>query len=354
MRIVHKLYLKDFFLLLTVIVTGLSGIFSLIELIGRIDNFSDANPTGAELIRYGLYHFPRFMLYLLPMAVLVCVLFTFSQAFRRQEITTIKAAGGSLKRLFLPFIAAGVGLSIFAFLLGEFVSPAFTARAMELKNRLSGKDRYAVFREGAVWLKTKDGSPVKIDLYNPQDRTARGITVFVYGKNFLEKQITAASATWDGEAWLFSDVSVMEFETGRMKRSKTLRFEGLESPEVFATELKTPDAMGIIELSSYNRRLKEAGFSNTRLAVDLQTKFTFPLINIIMILLGIGLAVRGKTGGGFVSAALGLLISLAYWLSYTFTLSLGYAGVAPTIFAAWTVPVVFSAFSVYFYTKMPE
>ncbi len=354
MRTVRKLYLREYFLLLGLIVAGLAAIFSLIDLIGKIDDFSASRPSVLTLALYAAYGLPRFSLYLLPMAVLVCGLYIFSQAFRRREIIAVKAAGGSMRSLFMPFVVAGIGLAFLAFLIGVFIAPSFSSRAIELRNRLEGKGRQAAFKEGVIWLKAKDGSPVRIDLYSPEQKTAQGITIFTFGAEFLKDRISAGRAVWDGKAWLLQDVAVLDLSSGITKRSKELRYEGLDAPEVFASDLKTPDEMGLLELVRYMQRLRAAGFGNLKLSVDFHTKISFPLINIVMMLLGISLSVRGKTGSGFVSAGLGLAISLAYWLGYTFTLSLGYAGILPTVVAAWTVPLLFCGIALYLYIAMPE
>src|SRR3990172_1148912 len=168
MKIIQRLYLKDFFRLLVLITFGLSMIFSLIDLIGKIDNFTGPKTSVWSLAIYTVLKMPGFLLYLLPMSVLICSLFTFSQAFRRHEIAAIKAAGGRLKTLFSPFIATGVLLSIFAFVTNEVIVPDFSKKASGLQNRLEGKEKKSAFSDGALWLRSKDGSPEKIDLYGAE------------------------------------------------------------------------------------------------------------------------------------------------------------------------------------------
>ena len=133
-----------------------------------------------------------------------------------------------------------------------------------------------------------------------------------------------------------------------------MEYAGLESPELFTNQLKTPDEMGIYELYHYMQRLKNAGFSNLKLVIDLNSRISFPLINIFMMMLGIALSTRGRIGGGLVTAGLGLLISLLYWLGYTFFLSIGYAGFIPPLLAAWIVPFMFGSLAVYLFIKTPE
>jgi len=353
-KIIQRLYLKDFLKLLMLITFGLSLIFSLIDLIGKIDDFLSTMSSVWSIALYALYNMPRFLLYLLPMSVLVCSLFTFSQAFRRHEIAAIKAAGGRLKTLFYPFIATGVLLSIFAFVMNEVIVPDFSTRASELKSSLKGHKKRSAFSDGAIWLKSKDGSPVKIGLYIPEKKTGKDVSVFITGGEFLKEMLIAEEAFWNGAVWILTNVRAYDIETGEMKKIRSMEYAGLEPPGLFDEELKTTDEMGIYELYRYIERLKKAGFSNLKLTVDLNSKISFPLINIFMMLLGIALSSRAKRGGGLVTAGLGLLISLFYWLGFTFSLSIGYAGIIPPVLAAWAFPALFGAFALYLFLETPE
>jgi lipopolysaccharide export system permease protein len=354
MKTIQRLYLKDFLKLLLLLVLGLSAIFSLLNLSGRLESFMPSKPSALSLVLYAVYNTPRFFIYLLPMSVLICSLFTFSQAFRRKEIVAIKTAGGRLRSLFIPFLAAGICLSILAFLMGEMVLPDFSRRSVELKNTLSGKSGKISFTDGALWLKDKKGSPVRIDLYVENKKIAEGIGIYVMGKDFLKEEITAQKAYWNGSTWILENVDRYDMTTGKMERLKTMEYADLGSPDLFSENIKKPDEMGIVELYRYMQRLQKAGFRNTKLAVDINSKLSFPLINFFMILLGISLSLKMNLGGGLFSAGLGLLISLLYWFGFTFSLSLGYAGILPPVAAAWIVPLVFGSAAVYLFVKIPE
>jgi lipopolysaccharide export system permease protein len=354
LKIVQRLYMKDFFRLLVLITFGLSSIFSLIDLIGKIDNFLAARTSFWSLAFYAMLSMPRYLLYLLPMSILICSLFTFTQAFRRHEVVAIKAAGGRLKTLFYPFIVAGVLLSLLSFATNEVLVPVFSKKAADLQDSLEGKEKRSVFSDGAIWLKSTGGSPVKIDLYILGKKIAKGVSIFIIGKDFLKEQIFAKEAVWDGHTWILHDVSTYHLDTGQVETTRTMAYAELESPDLFTNELKTPEEMGLLELYSYMQRLKKAGFSNLKLSVDLNSKISFPLIDIFMMLLGMALSSRAKKGGGLVTAGLGLLISLVYWLGYTFSLSIGYAGIVPPALAAWSIPFIFGSLAVFLFLTTPE
>ena len=354
MKIVHRLYLADFFKLLLLIACGLSLLASLIDLIGNIDEFLPSKPSIGSLVLYAALNFPKFFLYLLPMSVLICSLFTFSQAARRKEMIAIRAAGGRLRMLYWPFVICGVLISMAAFFISEVVAPDFSTRATELKTRLEGRGKMTVLSSGDLWIKDRKGNPVKIALYVPDKKVARDIIIFVEGETFLKATITAKKATWDAGRWILENVTVLTHETGKSEELERMEYHDLDSPDIFSREMKTSNEMGIAELYRYIQRLRVAGFNNIKLFVDLHAKVSFPLINVFMMFLGISLAGRATMNSGLFTAGVGLGISLLYWFGYTFSLSIGYAGIVPPFLAAWAVPFVFGSFAVYLLATMPE
>lgn len=356
MRIIRRLYLGDFLRLLLLIALGISLVVSLIDLVGKIDDFLPNKPSAGSLIRYAVYTLPRFFLYLLPMSVLICSLFTFSQAARRKEITAIRAAGGRMRDLLYPFVIAGAVLSIAAFCISEFVIPDFAQRSAALKMKLSGKERQSAASGNATWIKDRKGNPVQIELYVPEKKIAQNVSIFIHGTDFLQSVIKAKRATWQAEQqqWLFEEASQYDSETGTTKNISRMIYADLDSPDIFSKEMKSSDEMDVAELYRYIQRLKNAGFSSVRPVIDLNSKVSFPLINAFMMLLGISLSGRSQMGGGLFTAGLGLGISLLYWFGYTFALSMGYAGILPPSIAAWTVPVLFGSASLYLFVTTPE
>ena len=236
MKIIQRLYLKDFFRLLILITFGLSLIFSLIDLTGKTGSFMSAKSSVWSLALYAILNMPRFLLYLLPASILICSLFTFSQAFRRQEIAAIKAAGGRLKTLFYPFMATGILLSIFAFATNDVIVPDFSRKAADLQNRLEGKEKKSSFTSGTIWLKNNDGSPVRIDLYVAEKKIARGVSIFISGQDFLKEQVIAEEAFWNGKTWILNNVKIYDIDTGEINKIKSMEYAGLESPALFTNQ----------------------------------------------------------------------------------------------------------------------
>jgi lipopolysaccharide export system permease protein len=355
----QRFYLKEFLKLLFIIGIGLALIFSVLDLVDKMDDFMPNRPSLENLLLYAFFNFPKFLLYLLPSAVLICSLFIFSQASRNGEFIAIKATGGRLKTIFYPFIISGILLSVFAFINGEIVAPDFLRRSSELKNTLKKKDKRITFEEGTLWFRSADGSTVRIELYVPEKKLAKGVSIFVFDKDYLKERLEAEDAKWDESqnskgTWKLKNVIIYDIKGGKVDRNSEMAYPSLESPEFFSEGIKKPEEMGMVELYKYTERLKRSGFRNIKLIIDLNSKVSYPLINLFMILLGISLSARNKIGGGLFAAGLGLLISMIYWFTYTLTLSMGYAGVVPPFIAAWLMPIIFGTVAVHLFRKIPE
>jgi lipopolysaccharide export system permease protein len=375
MKLLQRYYLREFAALFAVVGLGMSLVFSLMDLVDKINEFIPHRPSMGDLLHYAGLTLPQYLLYLMPMASLLSGLFVFGQAERRRETIAIKASGGSIKTLLIPFVYLGIALSIAAFLMGEFIVPACSRETHLLRDALSKKENVLTSKEGTLWLRTSDAI-VKIDLFLPAKGIINGITIMRIDNDMLVERTEAESAEWrpalgslgspgaaesreaPGEArsgvWYLRGVTQYTTKSGIITKHKELQTDAIASPDVFKKDVQQPEEMNVRELIAYTQRLKSAGFRNTKLLVDIQSRISYPLINAIMLVLGIALASRGVVGGGLVTAAVGIFISLLYWVAYTLSLSLGYTGILPPVPAAWLMPLIFGGMAWQLFRKIPE
>jgi len=359
MTIVQRFYITEYLKLLGIIGPGLALIFSLLDLIDKVDNFVPGRLTIGSIIHYILLIMPKYLLYLLPMSLLMSVLFVFGLASRNRELTAVKASGGKISRLFSPFIMLGILLSVFAFVTGEYAVPEFSQKLLEFRKEYMAKGERVAVAEGSVWLRGYDGSIVRFELYVPEKRLAQGISIFFWEEGSLRKRIEARTAKWSegmGEkgAWLLSDMLVYDFQAGAFYSVPEMDYPYLESPALFDKGIRKPEEMGIAELSRYMERLQAAGIQDPKLLVDFHVKLSYPLMNFFLMLLGLALSGTSRAGGGLFAAGVGISLSFTYWLLYTFALSMGYARVIHPILAPWIVPVLFGIMAVYLFIRIPE
>ncbi len=371
MLIVQKLYIKDFLRVFLILGIGISLLFSIIGIIDRFDDLLPGNPTVFMLAKYTAFHIPKYFTYVMPMAVLLSSLFIFTQAMKKKEIAAIKSAGGRINSILSPFLIIGAIMSLMGFLLSEVAVPLLSKEINSMRKDLTKKNAGIVFSEGTVFMKGKDGSVIRIALYLDDRDLAKGVSIFKYDGEGLKEKIDAETAEWDGRQWKLRRVSIFAVSDGRAVYIDEMSTDFMESPKILQKEVWKPEEMTIMELLQYKKRLNEAGFKNNKLTVDINSRFSYPLINFFMIILGLSLSTGGDnrllqkilttkpegkhlSSGGIVAVGLGLAISLVYWFGYSFLLSLGYAGtISPTI-AAWIMPVLYAICSVYLYRQIPQ
>lgn len=377
MKIIERYFLKEFLRLFIIMTVGLGFIYSLIELVNKIESFALYKPATGDLLLYSALNFPGSLVYLMPMAALISSLFVISHAGRKKETTAIKAGGGSVKKIWRPLIYAGILISMSGFMLTEFVVPDFSRMAHELSDSITKKESLLAFKEGTAWLRTKDRI-IKLGIYLPDRGVIKGVSIMRVADDMLIERLEAAYAEWRpamalealnkkthikdpssfgpgrGGVWNLKEVTVYDIKSGKVAVYKELQSDVIDPPEVLSKGMQKPEEMNLRELFSYTKKLREAGIKNVKLAVDINSRLSFPLINIIMVVLGISLAGIGRMESGLVTTAIAVSISLLYWLGYTSALSLGYTGILPPVFAAWLVPVFFGGAAFYLFGRIPE
>lgn len=359
MNIIQQFYIKEYLKLLGIICPGLALVFSLLDLVDKVDSFAPGMLTIESIIYYLLLILPKYLLYLLPMSLLLSSLLIFGLASRNKELIAVKSSGGKLRSLLLPFIIMGCIFSLAAFVLGEFVVPEFSERLVEFKVDYMGKAEKVTVVEDSIWLRGSEGSIVRIGLYIPEKNLAKEVSIFLRGEQALKKRIEAEEAQWfenqTGQGtWKLSKVMLYDFESGKFHHLQDMDYPYLESPSLFIKGMRKPEDMGITELSRYIKRLNAAGIKDSKLPVDFQVKVSYPLMNLIMMFLGLALSVTSRAGGGLFAAGAGISLSFVYWFLYTFTLSLGYARVIQPALAPWIVPMLFGIIAVSLYWRIPE
>lgn len=354
--LIQRHYIKEFFSLFLIIGFGLALLLSLIGVVEKIDDLMPHDPSILNVLSYAAYGFPRYFLYLMPMAALLCSLYTIGHAAKNRELVAIMAAGGRLKRILLPFVLSGLMLSILGFALSEFIVPASARLERALVERITqAKQPATLYQEGVLWLRADDGSVIRMDIYIEETDTYNGVSVFQLDAGNLRTILKAKEARYDQAKgiWVLNDVSELDTATGRITRHGTLGFPALQGPDALKGERRKPYEMDIFELKRYRERLERAGFRNLKLSVEYHAKLSYPLISFFMVVLGVSFACR-RSMGGLMATAIGLAISLTYWFGYTFFLSLGYAGILPPAVAVWIMPVIFGGLSYYLFMSIPE
>ncbi len=350
MKILDRYLLREFMVYLVLGLAGFIAIFVVVDIIEKADVFLDHNAPFPMIARFYLFRAPEVVVQVQPVALLLATFMALGQLNRFGELTAMRTAGLSLRRILAPVFAVAATGAVGALLIGEYVVPPanrerdriYTVQIQDL-HREDPRERADVTYLGS------DGRIFYIRLYDSAARRMQDVSLQVFRSGDLVRRIDAASATWEGDRWVFEKGFLRTFENGAEKAQAFTRMPvaGIaERPEDFAKKTPEPDEMSYRELRAYVSRLRASGARVENYLVDLHLKLAFPLVNFIVVLIGAPLATRMRMQGAALGFGLSVLIAFLYFAFMRTGQALGHNGALPPYLAAWLGDLVFGVVGV--------
>ncbi len=344
MSLVHRLVLSAFLRYFGYTMAGAVILFSLVDLFDHLGSFIDNDATLAMVGRYYLYKGAWIVDTCLPIALLMATLFTIGSMARYLELTALFAAGLSLMRVSRPLLWTAAVMVLVSLAWREYVLPRGNRASERIwEVEIHGRpDKVRTTKNIAVV-----GSDDRFYLarrFNPTENIVTDLKVVSKRDSQVVERIDAASARWDGRHWILSNGTRRIFVDGR---EQTFPFEELTAsdlaltPEGLYRERIKQEDMNLSQLFTHRQLVSETGGDPTAVQVDIQFQIAFPLVNLIVVLLGILLASgprKTTIASGF---GLTIGISFIYYLFMNFGRSLGHAGVLPPLVAGWAGNVTY-------------
>lgn len=316
----------------------------LIDLFEHLDDILRYHIPAQTIIQYYLNFVPLVFVRAAPLALLLSSAFIATRLARYQELLAMSASGTSLLRASVPFLFVGWLATVCVFLVNDRIVPQ-TAREYE---RLRQEEFHGRAREEIVEnVATMDSlnrlyHARQLDLKNNE---LEDLTVLEHDpQNRPVKSLYAKRAIWTPHGWLMLYGTVYHVGPKGILRGEPEPFvERLISypvtPQAFSEPESRPDTMSYSQLRLMATRLKQMGMPNVRrYAVDLASKLTLPLMNMIICFIGFA----GSTQPQLRGYLRGLGTSLGWGLLYYFTVGLaegiGKKGLlhVPVIIAVWS------------------
>lgn len=349
MKILDRYILNEFVKMFLLILASLVALYLIVDFFERIRMFLSKNASMGQMASYFLLTIPMILSQMIPVAVLLGSLMSFGILSKNSEITAIKANGLSLYRLSLPVIVASSVICIAAFLLSEFVTPHTNQKAKYVKLvEIQKKGQMGSFKQNEIWYRGEQGI-YNFSMFDPHTHTLRGIRIHFFEHNSpgsmrLSQRIDAKEAVWANDRWEFRDLIITTFSRDgipSIKRVASRTIPLSEEPSDFMVVQKDTEEMGLLELRRYTKKMRSEGYDTVRYQTDMHGKIAFPLVSIILAILGISFSLKSERSGGIAqSIGLGIVIGFSYWIVFAFAVSLGRAGTLPPVIAGWAANLV--------------
>lgn len=350
MKRLPRYILSEFCKLLAVAMASFIIVFIMVDVFENMDNIVKNGVPVLPSILFFIYRVPFIVSQVSPIAVLVSVLLTLGMLARHGEITAIKAGGIRLLRVLYPLFAAGAVISIATILINESVTPAAMKRAEAFRATWFSGAHKGTFGKEGVWMRTSEGI-MNIRRMDLRNNVVHGFTAYLMEKPFnIKGRIQARTLNYTEGGWIARDAAVWEFPkdegAGLVNKSTKdlLRITLLDEPAKLTNVADFQRNMSMGELGQYIRSLEADGYEAHKYRTDLYSRLSFPLVNFIMIFVGIPFALKtGRHGGIAAGVGLSIVIAFGYWIVFAVTQSLGYSGVIPPIVAAAFPDILFLA-----------
>ena len=346
MPILYKYLSREIFKYFTGVLGMVVFIYLVVDFLEKIDDFLEAGLPFFQVFLFFLFKIPFIVAQITPVGVLLAVLIVFGLMSKNNEIMALKSMGISIYYLLKPVFAIGCILSVFLFFLSEVIVPITMGKVNTIWLGEVKEKPTVTSREKNIWIK---GNHLfsHIRYYKPHSNTIFGVTLNYFNDRFqLVKRIDAKKGIYKAGEWELQDVMVQRLNKKEGTYKITFHDDLMETidflPEDLERAVKKSEEMSFVELLDYTRKVEAEGYDASIYRVDLHAKIAFPVVCILMCIIGTGIATRGKSKEGLpISIAYGLGIAFLFWVIYSFCLSLGYGEMLPPVVAAWAANFIF-------------
>jgi len=353
--------LQRFFYYFFVLLSGFILIFDAFTLFDLLADISRNHISLSMVLDYFRYLIPYMVYHLSPLATLVATLVTLATLAKNNEVVAFKASGISLYRLVLPLTLAGALVAAGLFVLDDTYLPYANQQQDALRSQIKGLPAQTYLQPARQWIFGETDKIYNYELYDPDRQLFGGLNVFELDpKTFqIRRRVYAARASWEPSesTWILTGGWVRDFEGDHITsyipfKAYTLP-ELVEPPSYFRREIRQSEQMNARELGYYILSLKRAGFDTSRLSVQWQKKFAFPLIAAIIVFLGAPFAFLVGTRGAVSGLALAVAFGIVYWATSALFEAMGSVGQLPPFVSAWAPDAIFAFLGLYFFLRIP-
>jgi lipopolysaccharide export system permease protein len=352
-RVLYRYIMREYLKIFSLSLGSLILIYIVVIFFQKMNFFQRNNAPFYLMFEYVLYKIPEATFqWTIPYGVLLATLLTLGTLSRHSEITAFKAGGISLYRITVPLILVVLVVSFFSFLGNDYLVPFAnqkTRYVLDVKVRKEPVTGF--FKNYKIWYRS-DRRILNIQLLDASKKALRGLTLYEFDDQFrCIQRIDATEAKWIDGKWKFHEGVVRDFDPSgsiQMTPFKEMDFPLNETWESFQKTEADSAEMNYADLRTYIHRIQAAGYDATRYLVDLYAKISYPLLNLIMILIGVPFALKtGRSGGVALSIGISVMIGFAYGITFYIFLSFGKSGVLSPLLSSWIPTVLFGLAGVF-------
>ncbi|MEO0073606.1 MAG: LptF/LptG family permease [candidate division WOR-3 bacterium] len=321
-------------------------LYLLIDLFEELSYFTTRRVgIGLVLLNY-LYELPSAITLLYPVSLLLAVFVVYGQAVRDRELQALMSAGVAVRRLFVPAIAPGLASVVLSLIGTQLVTIPSNRRLSDLRRfRIARRPAQPAGKRQNVYVAL--GGTVLFARELEADTIMRDLSAIHLSRDRLvTARVDAREAVYSQGVWVGRDVQLRRFDTATgeelTESACTTINVNLQPAELAGTPRPMSETPTPVLRASIHR-MKRAGENVAAEEVEYHYRFSYAMVGLIVVLLGLPVAVRLRRGGVMFGLGLALLFSFLYWGAIQTSRAYGTAHIISPVLAAWLPNLLFGS-----------
>jgi len=353
-KILYRYIITELLKVFFVILSGIVIFILISNLVDDIQPLLHFKPQASHLIEYFLFKLPFLAAEASPFAMMLSVLYVFSQFSRHSELNAMKSAGIDFFSVVKPVLFLSLAVSFTAILLNETLVSASYEKANYIRDVLIEKKNGPSLEIRTDLAKLSSGGKVfYIRGFDGLLGTMKGVCVLTLDKNFnITERLDAKEGIWAKDKWILKDTVARTFKDN-IEASTVVQKEyelyTKDAPADFIVRKKSIEdtlTVNVFRLWKVIELLKESGFNYNEELTNFHLKFAFPFASFILALLGVSIPFLFATNRSLMYVVLGfvltILVAFFYMGFVTIGLSMGKVNMLPPMLAAWIANLIFT------------
>ena len=289
-------FLVNYFLSLFVLIS----LYVVLDLFVNLDEFTKSGQGALAIVydigNYYFYNLPLYFSQLSGVITAFAACATLARMQRQNEITAVLSSGTSMYRLAAPIVVAGLVMNAFLLVDQEVVLPSVAPKLARQRDDVEGAKVWPVW-----FVRDGDSRLFSAQHFSPKQQSIRDLVVLELtsnptGPRRLAHVVTADKAYWDPDkkGWKLARgirLSPGEGENASFFDQHEMKPEGLDfypcslTPEELQLR-QTSQWIGFLSTRQLNLLAKRGDVKGNQIAQVKHTRFTMPISNMILMLLG--------------------------------------------------------------------
>ncbi len=370
MTLLDRYILKEWLKVFGMALGAMVGLILIGEIFNSMPDFIQWKTPAGRVALYYLYQIPEQMPIVLPVATLVSMLFILGHLHKNQEITAMRAAGLSVRRITRSLWVAGAACTAALLLVNTVIAAASTEAARTIYEnsefdfrRKAEKSAAKADHFSSVFFDNgRDSRRWRIARLGAYTGQASGVQVYeLDGTGAPLRQVFAESARFDFTRgfWVFENGREVEyakdepaFTAQRAFATKELPYYR-EKPMHMRLMTMKPSNLSLAEIDSLLAISSDMESAKTSaLAVRYHSLLASPFACLVCVGLAIPFAVAGVRTNPMIGVSNAIGVFILYYLFDRIGYALGSQQILPPMLAAWLPLLLVLAYAAHLARKM--